>query len=252
MHDPKTVAFDIKSPFRQKPSQWWPKGYRNTLITIWHVDPETDGTDDSCGWFMRSRHGDKEVLAKIQRAFASEWDGEHIGWFDASGLPKLSVSATALGLFRRAAYIHCGESWRKTDQLLKRHLLDILSFAENTHDSFSDSLTMKYGPSPKADRVEHAASVVYGFILRCERPWYLQPRWHVWHWKLQIHSLQNFKRWAFSRCSKCGGRFSWGYAPTSDSWSGTGPRWFRNEHGVRHSDCSHPTSDCATASSVKP
>lgn len=56
MHDPSTVAFDIKYPWRQRPSQLWPKGYRSTFITIWHEDPmDFTGkcrgrSDDSCGW----------------------------------------------------------------------------------------------------------------------------------------------------------------------------------------------------------
>lgn len=50
MHDPMTVAHEIKSPFSGKPDKFSPKGRRNTLVTIWHVDPERDGSDDSCGW----------------------------------------------------------------------------------------------------------------------------------------------------------------------------------------------------------
>lgn len=55
MHDPSTVAFEIKYPWYKKDhkpgeSSFFPKGYRDTFITIWHVDPETDATDDSCGW----------------------------------------------------------------------------------------------------------------------------------------------------------------------------------------------------------
>ncbi len=38
MHDPMTVAFDVRLPIV------------GLLFTIWHVDPETDGTDDSCDW----------------------------------------------------------------------------------------------------------------------------------------------------------------------------------------------------------
>lgn len=55
MHDPMTVAFDIPSPIRHKPDKWCPKGYRPTLITIWHVDPQKDGADDSCDWSGRRR-----------------------------------------------------------------------------------------------------------------------------------------------------------------------------------------------------
>ena len=57
MHDPMTVAFEIKSPLRGRPSKLWPKGYRNSLVTIWHRDPLRFENkicrrdDDSCGWF---------------------------------------------------------------------------------------------------------------------------------------------------------------------------------------------------------
>jgi len=37
MHDPSTLAFDIRIG-----------GFR--LAEIWHIDPETNGDDDSCGW----------------------------------------------------------------------------------------------------------------------------------------------------------------------------------------------------------
>lgn len=50
MHDPMTVAFELRYPWRDRPTKLWPKGYRHVWLTIWHVDPETDGTDDSCGW----------------------------------------------------------------------------------------------------------------------------------------------------------------------------------------------------------
>ncbi len=52
MHDPMTVAFEILSPFREKPSVLFPHGYRAAVVTIWHKDPERDGSDDSC---MRGR-----------------------------------------------------------------------------------------------------------------------------------------------------------------------------------------------------
>lgn len=121
MHDPMTVAFDVKSPFREKPSAMWPKGYRNTIATIWHVDPERDGTDDSCGWFKRARHGDPEVRVKIERAFDGEWDGEYTGWFAPNGMPVQSVQATTLSMFRRACYIHFGDSWDRTEKFMRRH-----------------------------------------------------------------------------------------------------------------------------------
>jgi hypothetical protein len=74
------------------------------------------------------------------------------------------------------------------------------------------------------------------------RRWYQHPRLHFWHWKIQIHPIRHFKRWAFSRCEKCGERFGWGESPISGQWHGTGPRWFRSEKNIWHSQyCHHGT-----------
>src|SRR5687767_14141855 len=57
MHDPMTVAFEIKYPWRKYPKgdKYFPDGYREPFITVWHVDPEKRGSDDSCDWFGRRR-----------------------------------------------------------------------------------------------------------------------------------------------------------------------------------------------------
>lgn len=237
MHDPMTVAFDIKSPLRGKPTQFWPEGYRNTLITIWHVDPEADGSDDSCGWFKRARHGDQKIRQNIRKAFAGEWVGEHIGWFHESGFPKQSVQATVLAMFQRAAHVYFNRDWVKAHAFMQRNLFALIMFAENNTDSLYESITQKYGPTPRADRVEEMADLVFAWILRAEQKWYQQARWHIWHWKIQVHALQSFKRWAFSRCATCGHGFAWGESPRTNQWNGTGPRWFRGEHDVHHLSC---------------
>ena len=64
-------------------------------------------------------------------------------------------------------------------------------------------------------------------------------RWraHVHHWHLQVHPTQQLKRWLWSRCAWCGGRFRWGAAPASLDRDGPGPRWFRGEPRVLHGEC---------------
>jgi hypothetical protein len=51
MHDPMTVAFSIRRPWAAKRRLLGGDKYYPELFTIWHVDPETDGSDDSCDWF---------------------------------------------------------------------------------------------------------------------------------------------------------------------------------------------------------
>ncbi len=258
MHDPMTVAFTIKSPFKRGE-------YRPDLITIWHVDPEKDGTDDSCGWFKRARHGDKKVLESIIKEFERDWDrtwtydpnadggaeGDELkrgkviypcGLFNPSGMPRYTVQGIVLNLMHIAAANHfdCDgrTGWRKARKFISKRLLDILLFTENPVDSLFDSLTLKHGnDTSREDRIRHFAEIIYGWILREDQPWYRHARWHVHHWKIQIHFLDNLKRWLFSRCCRCGKGFSWGYCPTTSNWNGTGPRWFRSEEGVYHSHC---------------
>lgn len=67
MYDPKTVAHEIKWPWKNK------RGYRESIVTIWHVDPEkkTLGTrrDDSCGW-SSPPYSEKE--AEVVRKLAKD------------------------------------------------------------------------------------------------------------------------------------------------------------------------------------
>lgn len=263
MHVPSTVAFDIKRPWPQRTAgglgtQLYGRFYWPTWITIWHEDPETDGTDDSCGWFMRPRHGDLAMLETIRKEFAFHWtwgDADQ-GWFDpVTGFPKKSNAGIMLDMFAVASRrFYAGRldrhGWRRSQRFMRRHLFEILQFAEGGADNMQDAIEQKHGPSPQDERIARFAAVVYGCLLRWNRPWYRHPRWHVWHWRIQVHPVQRFKRWAFSRCEKCGKGFRWGYSPVSHSWHGTGPLWFRSERGVVHSDCARPTDEaCAVAKS---
>lgn len=184
MHDPMTVAFEIKSPIRGKPSQWSPKGYRSALVTIWHRDPERRGPDprsygdDSCGWPWPMLT--KEELAHCDRLIDSEFDNVR-GWFG---------------------------KWDEADPRKLEGMKSDLRQAFRLFKSF-------------------------------HRPWWKHPRWHLWHWEFQVHPIQTFKRWAFSRCANCHKGFSWGYCVIGGSWEGTGPLWFRSEKNVFHENCSY-------------
>lgn len=76
-----------------------------------------------------------------------------------------------------------------------------------------------------------------------DRRWWQHPRYHFWHWRIQIRPLGNLKRRLFSRCQVCRGRFAWGEVVIGTSWHGTGPRWFRGEEHVSHQACSSGGSD---------
>jgi hypothetical protein len=249
MHDPLTVAHEIKNPFKRQVhrrddgSVSWV--YRPALITIWHKDPESDGGDDSCGWFS-------PPLTKRQKERVKHlaFDEARQPWFQAWAGKRIE-SPTEAETLMRAAFCVVARSLdvKITTDEATRWAIDLthnptdtgrskLAFLPGYHSNFPDDRVQ--------DREYEAESLFFmvaRYILRERRPWYRHPRWHVYHWQLQVHPIQKFKRWAFSRCTECGGRFRWGYSPVSDNWYGTGPRWFRPEGGVKHSDCSRPASE---------
>lgn len=251
-----TVAFEIKSPIK-RPSKLFPEGYRNTLVTIWHVDPEKDGTDDSCGWFKRPRHGNKEHYEKIRKEFDYDFDKTSksddgsttyfFGQFHPSGEPLYSPISIGLHFFHRAALIHFGSNHEKAWRFMEKNLYRIIVFAENGTDSMLNTIQNKYNEK-RDERVASLAAMVYGCIIRWDQKWWQHARWHVHHWKIQVHLIEDLKRFLFSRCCKCGKGFAWGYTVCTDSWNGTGPLWFRSEKNVYHSDCGRP---CAQAECAK-
>lgn len=251
--------------------------YHCGLFTLWHVDPERGpGGDDSCGWFKRAHHGNQVVLNKIVKRFGEDWDrtwtydpkedggseGEHTrgktvhmcGYFNPNGMPRMSVSGITLNLFFLAACDHFssdgGTNWEKARKFMRKHLYDIIMFAENPTDSLHDTLTLKYGnDTTREDRIRAMAAIIYGWILRADQKRWQHPRWHVHHWKFQIHPIEAFKRWAFSRCCKCGRGFKFGASVCTNNWNSTGPRWFRGERDIYHDDCVNPSGSASAAKS---
>lgn len=162
-------------------------------ISIWHHDPCKDGTDDSCGWFKRARHGNKDVLKNIISQYDFEWDRVFesdnnkvyfSGWFRPEGQPVLSPMGIVLNMFWLAAYEHFNRNRDKANNFCQRNIFDILHFAENNTDSIFESITCKYGIDKRADRISSMAACVYGFILRKDRKFYDHPRFHFWHYRL--------------------------------------------------------------------
>lgn len=174
-------------------------------FSLWHHDPCCDGSDDSCGWFMRARHGDPEVLRKIEKAFEFDWDrvykpsredhdeedGEFQpttylrGYFKFDGSPNFSLPSITLNLFFVAACEILGR--RKALRFLSQHLVEIMIFGENPVDSLRDNFVQTFGKDEKREeRIHHVAACIYAWIIRESRPWWKHPRWHVWHWRVSF------------------------------------------------------------------
>lgn len=235
MHDPMTVAWEVRAPWFRRDKHFSSGRYHPSLVTIWHVDPEADGSDDSCDWGGRRLGSAAKALAKEM----AEWDDRFPYFFVRPSIvanpeyPSLrTISpgdclALVLEVFQKAA-------WRlERRSLTNRDVLAAVRVSVDAHDNLQGTFTRKESTEDKCDALRQVLSC----FMRYRRPWYKHPRFHLHHWKVQVHAVHKFKRWAFSRCEVCGEGFKYGEAPTITSWGGEGPRWFRGEPHVRHRAC---------------
>lgn len=278
MHDPMTVAFEIRYPWyargrwphrRWIPKAWqhphWRDGYRNACLTIWHNDPEADGSDDSCGWHSppltaRDRAFAKELAdseeqcpyyfaqpaiheVKSYKADPDDEDDEDAVdgrvTYQTYRLSPGDCVALVAELYRvcRWRLDPTHRRWGLTPRLMAA----AFAVGASEHDNFQSSFALwdddRRSAYRRRETIEGTFLSVIRSYRRLTRPWWRHPRWHVWHWQLQVHPLQAFKRWAFTRCRACGRRFAWGETGVG-TWGGDGPRWFRSET-LTHMDCAH-------------
>lgn len=244
MHDPMTLCFQIKFPWGRKIGNHF---YFESFIDIWHVDPETDGSDDSCGYsFVKQT---KEEIEKIEKLADSEFNSM-IGCFGHQ-LDRLEAIYAVWVIVKRF-------NERKYPKITHKEMLYILSLAYNPVDNlyyavkelnkthfnhiYAENRTMKKLKIEsrfdlKPEQVEYNEEEkklinegkeklrkLFYLINRCyltyHRPWYKKPKWHIHHWRINIVVLQKLKRFLFERCCICWDGYSYGYSPIAD-WNGT-------------------------------
>lgn len=223
MHDPKTIAFEIYLGKKKRKDN----SYRSPLVTIWHNDPETDGTDDSCGW----------VFPKVTKE-------EHL-WLDEVAKEQYST------LFQKTVAVQEQKSyadichnqdvygviywmWRFFNATSKKKIYQYGGFLSNKEIQY----VYEMATSPMDNFQHHKCQNETDFrntiflIFRCwkafHRKWYQHPKWHIHHWSIQFHPIQKIKRRYWDKCSICGKRGFKGAA--MGDWGGT-KLW--------HQECDH-------------
>lgn len=156
--------------------------FRIGNLTVWHRDK--GGIDGGCIHFMRAHHGDPNVLAKIASDFQFHARSGVPPWFTKTGDPILSTRGIVTCMFFIAALEVFGTR-RKALRWLRKNHFEIMFFAENDGDSMHCSIQGTYGEDrkPMDERMRRMASVVYGYILRDQRPWWKHVRFHLCHWR---------------------------------------------------------------------
>jgi hypothetical protein len=230
MHDPSTLALQIKLPFGGTTTTFKDGTvmvHRPVLVCIWHKDPETDGSDDSCDWFCRN------VPEDLKKKAIEEGEKQWKYFFEPNAYSSMRFSSDLEILW--AVWNHVAYFFdRKWKDRTKREINAIFNLTANPADNISHSIQIaKKDPQGMA----HLFVLVTSLYLQTWRPWYRHPRWHIHHWRIVIPFLQDFKRWAFSRCASCGKRFPWGYSPVTTNWNSKGPQWFRSEDYTYHENC---------------
>lgn len=249
MHDPSTVAHEIKSPFRGKPSKMWPGGYRNTLVTIWHEDPlKFVGKcgcrdDDSCGWHTPPYSpADRDTIQKLAKEQYGHIFERQVRTAEGASYARICNEPDC----HSAIYW----AWRAIKHKFKPRgpwqygVRLTAGERETIYDLATcpvDNLKVTFERVKDVESFEELFFCVFRSYIRFHRPWYRHPRWHVWHWRFQFHHWQTFRRWAFDRCAGCGNGFSWGYSPTGFQWDTPRPKWFCSAKDAYHSECAGMT-----------
>lgn len=212
MYDPKTVAFELPG------------------ITIWHVDPETDGTDDSCGFaypkvpVSLANKLTKNYIATSFRDFFSESCHETLY------APRFTPLEMIMGIYMSLVrdFLHQG--------LRTKDLLRIIYLVGHTTDHLRWYVDGDHYQS--FEEIQHLYWCLMRQILYVRRPWWRHPKWHIHHWSIQVHPWQLLKRWLFSRCMVCGKRFRWKETPYSSNIESTNwPWWYIGKRDIYHEDC---------------
>jgi hypothetical protein len=239
MHDPCTVAFEIRRPWPQSTSvlkdgtKW---RYYPSIITIWHVDPEKDGSDDSCGWvWPKATEADRALAKELARDEFEFWLGEYAD-SAAGGIPFDAHDIIFWAWARVAAKRTGKRAALSRSEMQRIHLL-----VANPHDNIRRTVN----ECASTEGMERLFLTVDRLYRHHHRPWWKHPRWHVWHWRIQFHPWQTLRRWLFTRCAHCGKRFAYGGSPISHSWHSPKPGWFKSEVGLFHDECS--AIHCAVA-----
>jgi hypothetical protein len=245
MHDPCTVAFDIRSPFVRRSHQrpdgtWW--HYRKALITIWHVDPESDGSDDSCGWtWVKATDADRERIKRIAEQEYDCWLGKHASY--ACGGVGWTAYEVVWWAWCVIAISHGRNCWAG---LTPAEDTAIHNLSCNPHDNIRSTVLKA---ATDRDGFATLLTCVDRLYRTHHRPWWKHPRWHIRHWRIQVHPWQTLRRWLFTRCEQCGKRFAWGASPVSHGWDSPRPKWFKGEVGLFHGECS--AIRCAVAEKAR-
>ena len=211
MYDPMTVAHEIRYPWKNK------HGYRESIITIWHIDPEkkTLGTrrDDSCGWFSPAyTESEKKRIEKFAKDQYHQLFAKKIAHEEEESYAYICYNQDCFGaiywLWRAMKnMVNKKSTWQYGVPLTNSEFNHIMQLATNPVDNFQWHLRGIMEAGEKGfNNFEEFVFLIYRSFRSYYRPWYKHPRWHIHHWRIKFLPWQRFRRRWLDKCSICGKR----------------------------------------------
>lgn len=87
-----------------------------------------------------------------------------------------------------------------------------------------------YPDHPAHKRFQPVKAAMYEMRIRSK--WRIHPRWHVWHWRIQIHPLQGLMVYLFERCAICKKGYKWN-EQRMGNWDGNKSWHFRCDNTMK-------------------
>jgi hypothetical protein len=198
MHDPLTVAFEIKYPWPKwgrKGQSEWERSYRENFITIWHKDPLKFAgkcgcrDDDSCGWFRPPcSEDDAKRIRKLAKEQYSSIFERQVRTDESASYARICFTPSAydavywIWLAIKHLYRKRG-CWQYGCRLSVRELESIYMLSSNP----VDNVRTLVDEVRDEDTFNRLVFCIFRAYQRHYRPWYRHPRWHIAHWRIQFH-----------------------------------------------------------------
>lgn len=199
MHDNSVLAIRIyglrgmiqeyrkkQKTIKGKPIHHFEDYKHSEIFSIWHIDPETDGSDDSCGYT------NPKLSKSESERITNEAEFEYDFYF---GRKYSTMNLNAASCYEVIHAIWAQIRWRfYRKQLTPKDLLEISDLASNPTDNLRHLVY-----ESKHDKAEFVRlwKCIFRAQKRIHRRWYEKPKWHVHHWQIRFEWWRDLKRkWA--------------------------------------------------------
>lgn len=189
MFDPDTLVASIPLPFTRG---------RVRIADIWHHDPCTDGSDDSCGWsFPKLTEDQRRQLRYIaqteakQRRFlvspTKEWCGSAL---EAEtlyrGMVLLVACMLRIRMTAEQATLYAARKTTGNPDIFNGS--DALCFLPGYHTNYSEDRE-----DLREDVALQRFCGIARSLLASRRRWWQHPRWHVHHWRVRFTLFRDIR-----------------------------------------------------------